>query len=91
MINLGDITMVIASVSGWDGVRILGAFESEELAYKLCSEAGFDITHENFNIDIVQMNKVSTYTQLVIDGAKKAGAFVKIHNYGEVGKPSKQY
>ena len=82
--------MVVASISGWDGVRIIGAFETKELALKMCAEYGLDITSDSFHIDIVQKNKISTYTQLVVDSSNQTGRYVKLHVYDEVGKLAKQ-
>jgi len=78
--------VVVVSVSGWDGSRILGVFKSEKEALELCENAGFDTSHETFHLDIVEVNQISTHTELVIDGSKKAGGLVKVHVYNEVGK-----
>ena len=80
--------LAIASVSGWDGVRILGAFETKEIALKICKDAGFDVGSDSFHLDIVEKNKIATHTQLIVDGSKRTGRFVKVHVYDEIEQPS---
>ena len=88
MIIFGDTMLTIASISGWDGVRILGAFETKEIALEICKEAGFDVGSDSFHLDIVEKNKISTHTQLIVDGSRRAGRFVKVHVYDEIGHSS---
>tara|TARA_B100000579_G_scaffold100127_1_gene79649 strand:- start:28 stop:339 length:312 start_codon:yes stop_codon:yes gene_type:complete len=87
-IIFGGIMVVIASISGWDGVRILGAFETKDIALKICKEAGFDVSGDSFHIDIVEKNKISMCTQLIVDGSRRTGRFVKLHIYDEADKQS---
>ena len=75
--------MVIASVSGWDGVRIVGAFSSKELAVKLCKDAGIETDSDSFYIDVVEIDKVSRNYQLVVDPSNDIKGFVKVHIYDE--------
>ena len=72
---------VVASIRSWDGTRILGVFDSQELALKQCSEAGFDIDGEEFHLDAVEMNKVSKVLSLFVSDDKKSRNFVKVHIY----------
>tara|TARA_B100000519_G_scaffold187220_1_gene183807 strand:+ start:1502 stop:1780 length:279 start_codon:yes stop_codon:yes gene_type:complete len=88
MIIFGDTMLAIASISGWDGVRILGAFETKEIALEICGAAGFDIGSDSFHIDIIEKNKISTHTQLIVDGSRRTGRFVKVHVYNEIGQSS---
>jgi hypothetical protein len=73
--------VVIASVRGWDGSRILGAFESEEEAFRLCRDAGFDVDGDDFYIDVVEINKVSSSQNLVLDTDATTRNFKRIHVY----------
>ena len=82
-IIFGGIMVVIASISGWDGVRILGAFETKDVALKVCKDAGFDISSDAFHIDIVEKNKISMCTQLIVDSSRQTGRYVKLHLYDD--------
>ena len=75
------IMLTIASARSWDGTRILGVFESEEEAFRLCREAGFDVDSDEFYIDIVEINKVSSSQNLILDTASTTRNFKRIHVY----------
>ena len=76
--------LVIASIRGWDGTRILGAFESEDKAMSLCRDAGFDVDGDEFYIDIVEINQVSDSQNLVLDPDTTSRNFKRIHVYSGV-------
>ena len=73
--------LVIASMRSWDGSRILGAFNSEKEALKLCDDAGYDINGEEFYLDVVDMNKISDSQHLVLDPSTTTKNFKRIHVY----------
>ena len=75
--------MVVASVKGWDGTRVLGVFNNEETALKLCEVAGFDVNGEDFYLDFVEMNKISEYQTLLMDTELPSRNFKRIHVYDE--------
>ena len=78
-----DDTLVIASIRSWDGVRILGAFLSEEQAVKECRKSGYDTDHIDFYLDVLSVGKISATQSLLVDGTKKPGASVRVHIYSE--------
>ena len=73
--------LVVASVKSWDGTRILGVFDSQELALQRCASAGFDVNGEEFHLDIVEINKISEVLSLLISDDKEVRNFIKMHIY----------
>jgi hypothetical protein len=59
----------------------LGAFDSEEEAFRLCKDAGFDVDGDDFYIDVVEMNKVSNSQNLILDHNTTTRNFKRIHVY----------
>ena len=75
--------MVVASIKGWDGTRVLGVFDSEENAMRVCEAAGFDVVGEDFYLDFVEVNKVSQCQTLLMDTELATKNFKRIHVYVE--------
>lgn len=73
--------LVVASVRSWDGTRILGVFDSQELALQCCTDAGFDVDGEEFHLDVVEINKISEVLSLLISDNKDVRNFIKMHIY----------
>jgi len=73
--------LVVASIRSWDGTRILGVFDSQELAFECCAAAGFDINGEEFQLDIVEVNKISEVLSLVVGADKEVRNSIKVHIY----------
>ncbi len=76
--------MVIASLKSWDGTRILGVFENEDLAIKTCETIGINTNCEEFNLDFVQMNKVSLCQTILVDKNSTNKGFRRTHVYEDV-------
>ena len=72
---------IVASIRGWDGTRVLGVFDSQELALTHCEAAGYDVSGENFHLDVTEMNKVSESMSLLVDASEKVKNYVKVHIY----------
>tara|TARA_B100000700_G_scaffold205325_1_gene225751 strand:- start:276 stop:530 length:255 start_codon:yes stop_codon:yes gene_type:complete len=73
--------VVVASLKSWDGTRILGVFETEPIAVRSCKEAGIDTECEDFNLDFIEMNKVSKCQTILVDHSTYGKGFRRIHVY----------
>lgn len=74
--------MVVASLKSWDGTRILGVFETEDIAVERCREAGIETECEDFNLDFIEINKVSKCQTVLVDNSTYGKGFRRIHVYG---------
>tara|TARA_A100001011_G_scaffold397557_1_gene498945 strand:- start:7273 stop:7509 length:237 start_codon:yes stop_codon:yes gene_type:complete len=61
-----DLEMVIVSITEWDGTRVLGAFDNEEVA-RLCLEKSKIKCDSNITFDIIESNKISIAHKVGID------------------------
>ncbi len=75
------INVVVASLKSWDGTRILGVFETEDIAVECCKKASIDTECEDFNLDFIEMNKVSKCQTIVVDNSTFGKGFRRIHVY----------
>ena len=76
-----DAGAVVGSMKGWDGVRVLGVFDDEATAIRVCKEAGIDVESEEFCLDFVQKNKVSICQNLLLNESTLQKGFRRVHVY----------
>ena len=51
--------VVVVSISGWDGSRVLGAFSNKESALNCLKERNIECNSKNIVFDFVQLDKIS--------------------------------
>ena len=85
-----DTGAVVASMKSWDGIRILGVFDNEQSAINICKEARIDVESEEFCLDFIQMNKISTCQNLLLNEKSVLRGLrrVNIYDYDFTGTSS---
>lgn len=73
--------MVVASLKSWDGTRILGVFDTEKNAIDACRLAKIDTETEDFNLDFIEINKVSMCQTILVDDKSYGRLFRRMHVY----------
>ena len=58
--------MVIVSITGWDGTRVLGAFSDKETALTCLEKSSIKCDH-NLIFDFVELNKISMVMNITPD------------------------
>ena len=75
--------MVIASLKSWDGTRVLGVFETEDIALEQCRLNRIDTESEDFNLDFVTINKISVCQTMLVDHNSYGRSFRRVHVYDD--------
>ena len=73
--------MVVASLKSCDGTRILGVFDTEEVAIEICERAKINTELEDFHLDFVETNKVSMCQTILVDDKSYGRYFRRMHVY----------
>tara|TARA_B100000214_G_C23927632_1_gene609143 strand:+ start:564 stop:806 length:243 start_codon:yes stop_codon:yes gene_type:complete len=78
--------LVVVSLSDWDGHRVIGVFESEEIARQAVQEAKSSIARGSLSFDIVSKNQISLFQHIVYDDENRDDSYnvtVRKHIYEE--------
>ena len=78
--------LVVASLSDWDGHRIIGVFESEDAARKEIKNCGISLSSSSLSFDIVKKNQISLFQHIIYgdqDLESLSSATVRKHVYEE--------
>jgi hypothetical protein len=82
--------MVVASLKSWDGIRILGVFDTEDAANKACESLDIDTDIDNYNLDFVEINKISMCQTIIVDHNSHGKSFRRMHVYKDGKDKSKE-